>query len=144
MSGYAQQVAKIPLANSAGEIRRGAFARLVGFHIHFEPPKSADDAHLAIGDSVSGATEAPSFSDNRKSSCTLGWRRDGQYFDTKLEMGQVGPGVSPEGIHLNPNVMWNLPTLGADSSAPSPNEMALVLGVGFERFARPVFGLTLL
>ena len=52
----------------------------------------------------------------------VGWRHAEHHFDTQLELNQFGSGVTPAGIQLNPDMMWNLPTLGADSSDTSETE----------------------
>ena len=110
MSGDAPADVDIPLTNSADKIRRIAVARAIGPPILFAP-ESDGDTHLMLGDMVTGVIEAAR-SDRQKTTCLAGRRRDRQYFDTQLELGQVGPGVPPGGIQLNPNKLRNLPTLG--------------------------------
>ena len=124
-----QLIVKIPFTNAADKTRRNVFARVLAFSSHFAP-KSAETTHLMLGDLITGAIEAP-HSEKHSTGCLVGWRRAETYFDSQLELNQLGPGVTPGGIQLNPNMLWNLPTLGADSFAASPNDTASLEGQVF-------------
>ena len=133
-----QLIVKIPFTKSADGARRNISSRAIGFPIHFAP-KSAETTHLMLGDLITGVIEAPR-SAKHSSACLVGWRHAEHHFDAQLELNQFGSGATPGGIQLNPDMMWNLPTLGADSFAasytdttPSVRRNCIFL------FTRPVF-----
>ena len=121
-----QLISKSPFANAADKTMRNVFARVIPSSRNFYP-KSDDTTHLMLGDLITGVIEAP-HSEKRSPACLVGWRHAEQYFDTQLELDQFGSGVTPGGMQLNPNMMRNLPKLGAESYDASPNGTALLGG----------------
>ena len=116
-----QLIIRVPFTTKADKVSRNLFMRINAFSAHYMP-LSAEDTNIFLGDTLTGVIEAPK-SERHQSACLVAWRHAEANFEMRLEFQQLGGGVAPGSVKLNPDMLFMLPILAADNFGASPNPM---------------------